>query len=123
VDLIADAEALRKTLGLRRGLYPPTPEHARYCPRERVSGAMCGIAGKVTARSAVSPRLVEAMCERQTHRGPGSQGVHAEDGACVGVRRLRVIDLKTGDQPIYSEDRSIVVVLSGEIYNSTARAA
>jgi asparagine synthase (glutamine-hydrolysing) len=57
------------------------------------------------------------MCESMTHRGPDSRGVHSGNGAALGVQRLRVIDLKTGDQPIYNEDRSVAVVLNGEIYN------
>jgi asparagine synthase (glutamine-hydrolysing) len=51
------------------------------------------------------------------HRGPDSRGMHVSDGVGLGIQRLRVIDLRTGDQPIYNEDRSVVVVLNGEIYN------
>jgi asparagine synthase (glutamine-hydrolysing) len=65
----------------------------------------------------VSPALIEAMCERQAHRGPDSRGVFAGDGVGLGIQRLRVIDLETGDQPVFNEDRSIAVVLNGEIYN------
>ena len=57
------------------------------------------------------------MCERQAHRGPDSRGIFEADGVGLGIQRLRVIDLDTGDQPIYNEDRSVVVVLNGEIYN------
>jgi asparagine synthase (glutamine-hydrolysing) len=57
------------------------------------------------------------MCESMTHRGPDSRGAHSGNGAALGIQRLRVIDLKTGDQPIYNEDRSVAVVLNGEIYN------
>ena len=57
------------------------------------------------------------MCAAQSHRGPDSRGVHVADGVGLGIQRLRVIDLETGDQPIYNEDRSVVVVLNGEIYN------
>ena len=78
---------------------------------------MCGIAGKVSSRGDVPAALVEAMCERQVHRGPDSRGIHRSDGAALGIQRLRVIDLATGDQPIYNEDRSVAVVLNGEIYN------
>ena len=57
------------------------------------------------------------MCERIVHRGPDSRGIHTADGVALGIQRLRVIDLATGDQPIYNEDRSVAVVLNGEIYN------
>jgi asparagine synthase (glutamine-hydrolysing) len=57
------------------------------------------------------------MCEAQEHRGPDSLGLHVAGSVGLGIQRLRVIDLDTGDQPIYNEDRSIAVVLNGEIYN------
>jgi asparagine synthase (glutamine-hydrolysing) len=78
---------------------------------------VCGIAGKVSARGDVPAALVEAMCEREAHRGPDSRGIHSSNGVGLGIQRLRVIDLETGDQPIYNEDRSVAVVLNGEIYN------
>src|SRR3954471_11461569 len=78
---------------------------------------MCGIAGKVSLRGDVPAGLVETMCERQAHRGPDSRGIHRSDGVCLGIQRLRIIDLETGDQPIFNEDRNVVVVLNGEIYN------
>ncbi|MEA2271325.1 MAG: hypothetical protein QOI98_33 [Solirubrobacteraceae bacterium] len=51
------------------------------------------------------------------HRGPDARGIHVGDGVGLAAQRLRVVDLRTGDQPIYNEDRSVVVVLNGEIYN------
>ncbi len=57
------------------------------------------------------------MCAAVEHRGPDSRGTHFEDGVGLGIQRLRVIDLATGDQPIFNEDRSVAVVLNGEIYN------
>ena len=51
------------------------------------------------------------------HRGPDSRGLFLDDGVGLGIQRLRVIDLETGDQPIFNEDGSVVVVLNGEIYN------
>jgi asparagine synthase (glutamine-hydrolysing) len=78
---------------------------------------MCGIAGIVSSQERVPADLIEAMCEAQRHRGPDSRGLHLEDGVGLGIQRLRVIDLETGDQPIYNEDRTVVVTLNGEIYN------
>jgi asparagine synthase (glutamine-hydrolysing) len=78
---------------------------------------MCGIAGKVSLHGPVSEELVDGMCAQLVHRGPDSRGTHLEDGVGLGVRRLRIIDLETGDQPIYNENRSVTVVLNGEIYN------
>jgi len=78
---------------------------------------MCGIVGKVAFREPVDPALIDRMCEVIEHRGPDSRGVFVEDDVGLGVQRLAVIDLATGDQPIWNEDRSVVVVLNGEIYN------
>jgi asparagine synthase (glutamine-hydrolysing) len=65
----------------------------------------------------VDGELVHAMCAALEHRGPDSRGVHVEGPVGLGIQRLRVIDLATGDQPVYNEDRSVAVVLNGEIYN------
>src|SRR3981081_2555923 len=79
---------------------------------------MCGIAGQVRCDGEpVEPRLIERMCTSLEHRGPDSRGIHLDGQGGLGIQRLRVIDLETGDQPIYNEDRSIAVVLNGEIYN------
>jgi asparagine synthase (glutamine-hydrolysing) len=80
---------------------------------------MCGIAGKLTSPTggAMDPRLLERMCVALEHRGPDSRGTFVEGPVGLGIQRLRVMDLATGDQPIYNEDRSVVVVLNGEIYN------
>jgi asparagine synthase (glutamine-hydrolysing) len=79
---------------------------------------MCGIAGIARgSRAPVERETLERMCEAQSHRGPDARGVHLGDGIGLGIQRLRVIDLVTGDQPVYNEDRSIAVVLNGEIYN------
>ena len=60
---------------------------------------------------------MENMCAALEHRGPDARGLHIEPQVALGIQRLRVIDLESGDQPIYSEDGSVVVVLNGEIYN------
>src|SRR5919198_5951137 len=78
---------------------------------------MCGIAGKVDWEGRVDETTIARMCAAIEHRGPDSRGIHVEPGVGLGIQRLRVIDLETGDQPIYNEDRSIAVVLNGEIYN------
>ncbi|MDX6475821.1 MAG: hypothetical protein QOH95_1332 [Gaiellaceae bacterium] len=78
---------------------------------------MCGIAGKVSRNGNVDVGLVERMCACIEHRGPDSRGTFSDEGVCLGIQRLRIIDLETGDQPIFNEDESVVVVLNGEIYN------
>ncbi len=79
---------------------------------------MCGIAGQARADGTPPPReLLERMCGAMEHRGPDSLGIHVDDGIGLGIRRLRVIDLVTGDQPVFNEDRTVAVVLNGEIYN------
>lgn len=79
---------------------------------------MCGIVGQARCDGApVKPELVHEMCAGLEHRGPDSRGVHIEDAVGLGIQRLRVIDLATGDQPVFNEDRSVAVVLNGEIYN------
>ena len=57
------------------------------------------------------------MCERIVHRGPDSEGLWTDDRVALGMRRLSVIDLKTGGQPVFSCDRSVVVMMNGELYN------
>src|SRR5437870_10059652 len=78
---------------------------------------MCGIAGMLSIDASIDQAAVERMCAAIEHRGPDSRGVFLGDGVGLGVQRLRVIDLETGDQPIRNEDGSVIVVLNGEIYN------
>ncbi len=79
---------------------------------------MCGIVGQARTDGGVPNRdALERMCLALEHRGPDSRGVHLEPGVGLGIQRLRIIDLLTGDQPIFSEDGRIAVVLNGEIYN------
>jgi asparagine synthase (glutamine-hydrolysing) len=79
---------------------------------------VCGIVGQArTDRVTPEAALIARMCAALEHRGPDSRGVHVEPGVGLGIQRLRVIDLDTGDQPIFNEDRSVAVVLNGEIYN------
>jgi asparagine synthase (glutamine-hydrolysing) len=82
---------------------------------------MCGIAGQARTDGApVEGELIARMCAAQEHRGPDSRGIHVAGSVGLGIQRLRVIDLDSGDQPVYNEDGSVVVVLNGEIYNYAA---
>ncbi len=80
---------------------------------------MCGIVGIVDMRGAdpIDGDVLRAMNDIQAHRGPDDAGFHLEPGAGLGHRRLSIIDLATGKQPLYNEDESVVVVFNGEIYN------
>ncbi len=83
---------------------------------------MCGIAGwanldsKKSSQNA-SEAVLHQMCERMKHRGPDSEGLWTGESVALGMRRLSIIDLHTGEQPVYNEDKSIVVVMNGELYN------
>jgi asparagine synthase (glutamine-hydrolysing) len=79
---------------------------------------MCGIAGIVNFDFAEKTEpLLRRMLTFMRHRGPDSFGIYEGDSASLGSARLSIIDLDTGDQPIHNEDRSIRVVLNGEIFN------
>lgn len=80
---------------------------------------MCGITGFCDLRQRREPdrALLRRMNDSQRHRGPDGSGEHFEPGVALGHRRLSIIDLATGQQPLYNEDRSVVVVFNGEIYN------
>jgi len=78
---------------------------------------MCGIAGAVAAHGPVEAATVEHMCDTLDHRGPDSRGLFCDNGVALGVTRLAVIDVDGGDQPIASEDGTVVIVCNGEIYN------
>jgi asparagine synthase (glutamine-hydrolysing) len=79
---------------------------------------MCGIIGQLRLDGrAVEADLPARMCKGLEHRGPDARGIHQDGPVALGIQRLRVIDLATGDQPIYNEDRTVAVVLNGEIYN------
>ena len=80
---------------------------------------MCGITGIFDTRSArpVAHPVLHLMNESQTHRGPDEGSLHIEPGVGMGHRRLSIIDVATGQQPLFNEDGSVVVVFNGEIYN------
>jgi asparagine synthase (glutamine-hydrolysing) len=79
---------------------------------------MCGIAGIVDFHGrAVREAEIVGMCSAITHRGPDGGGVYVSPGVGLGMRRLSIIDLVTGDQPLGNEDGTVQVVFNGEIYN------
>ncbi|MGH9353494.1 MAG: asparagine synthase (glutamine-hydrolyzing) [Terriglobia bacterium] len=80
---------------------------------------MCGIAGILNAnRSArIDPAVVHTMCEAIVHRGPDDEGIYAAGPVGLGMRRLSIIDLAGGHQPVHNEDKTVWVVFNGEIYN------
>lgn len=78
---------------------------------------MCGIAGLFRPDGATTQDELARMNEPLCHRGPDDEGYFREGPAGLAHRRLSIIDLQTGQQPIYSEDESVVVIFNGEIYN------
>jgi asparagine synthase (glutamine-hydrolysing) len=80
---------------------------------------MCGITGifDVRGRRDIDRAVLTRMNEAQHHRGPDDGGLHVEEGIGLGHRRLSIIDLSTGHQPLYNEDGSVCIVFNGEIYN------
>jgi asparagine synthase (glutamine-hydrolysing) len=79
---------------------------------------MCGIAGIIRwDGQAPSAGDVEAMCDVMVHRGPDDMGLYADGQVALGMRRLSIIDLDTGHQPVHNEDRTLWLVFNGEIYN------
>ncbi len=80
---------------------------------------MCGITGifRLQDRAPIDANLLHRMNDSLAHRGPDGHGVHLEPGVGLGHRRLSIIDLSTGQQPLYNEDESVVIVFNGEVYN------
>ena len=76
---------------------------------------MCGICGII--RKGDNKDIIKKMNDRIIHRGPDGEGYYIDGDVAFGHRRLSIIDLSTGDQPIYNEDSSVVTVYNGEIYN------
>ncbi len=73
----------------------------------------CGFTGELTDRET----FLRQMTEKITHRGPDSDGYYVGDGIAMGFRRLSIIDLEAGHQPLYNEDKTLVLTFNGEIYN------
>ena len=83
---------------------------------------MCGITGWAnldasTPSQAGDEAVLHSMCEAIRHRGPDSEGLWTNDSIALGMRRLSIIDLHTGDQPVFNTDRSVIVMMNGELYN------
>ena len=85
---------------------------------------MCGIAGMVQSHAdtgishtPVSEAVIHRMCEAIVHRGPDDEGIFVKGGVGLGMRRLSIIDLAGGHQPVFNEDKTIWIVFNGEIYN------
>ena len=80
---------------------------------------MCGITGFISVDPSrpADPGILRSMTDAIAHRGPDDAGFHVEGGVALGMRRLSIIDLETGQQPISNEDGSIWVVFNGEVYN------
>ena len=89
---------------------------AKHTALERYVCAVCGIAGSTDDPSG---HAVRSMCAAMHHRGPDDEGLYTDDatGVSIGMRRLSIIDVEGGHQPICNEDRSVWVVFNGEIYN------
>src|SRR5262252_9375875 len=80
---------------------------------------MCGICGKLLfdTQASVSPELVKSMAQAIAHRGPDDAGYHVSGNMALGFRRLSIIDLAGGHQPLSNEDNTVWIVFNGEIYN------
>lgn len=80
---------------------------------------MCGIAGIVStaAGQRIESATIHRMCQAILHRGPDEEGIFVKDGIGLGMRRLSIIDLAGGQQPVFNEDRTAWIVFNGEIYN------
>ncbi|MFX0204025.1 MAG: asparagine synthase (glutamine-hydrolyzing), partial [Candidatus Hodarchaeota archaeon] len=80
---------------------------------------MCGITGKYDFRwnRTVDEELIRRMCSQICHRGPDDEGIYVKGSIGLGMRRLSIIDLEGGHQPIFNEDKTIVLVYNGETYN------
>jgi asparagine synthase (glutamine-hydrolysing) len=78
---------------------------------------MCGISGIWIGTDLAAGQRVSDMLDTIVHRGPDGDGRLVRPGLAMGMRRLAIIDLAGGDQPIYNEDRSVGIVFNGEIYN------
>ena len=77
---------------------------------------MCGING-IISKEKNKKEIIKEMNNRIIHRGPDAEGIYIDQNVALGQRRLSIIDIKGGDQPIYNEDKSILIIYNGEVYN------
>lgn len=77
---------------------------------------MCGITG-IISKDKNKNKIIKDMNERIIHRGPDAEGIFVEKDVALGQRRLSIIDIECGNQPIYNEDKSILIMYNGEVYN------
>src|SRR5262245_2422411 len=78
---------------------------------------MCGIAGIFSYKESPQREIVSAMTDRLRHRGPTEDGFLFQEQIGLGMRRLSIIDIEGGHQPMYNETGSVAVIFNGEIYN------
>ena len=77
---------------------------------------MCGITGFVNKQDN-KKEIIKKMADKIAHRGPDGEGYYIDEDIALAHRRLAIIDLSTGNQPMYNKDKSLVIVFNGEIYN------
>ena len=77
---------------------------------------MCGFVGYINKEKNKN-ETIKKMADLIAHRGPDSEGYYCDENIALGFRRLSIIDLKSGSQPIYNEDKTKVIIFNGEIYN------
>lgn len=78
---------------------------------------MCGLTGFIDKKNKNKEETIKQMADLIKHRGPDSEGYYIDDTIAMGFRRLSIIDLDTGSQPIYNEEENMVITFNGEIYN------
>src|SRR5258706_14629252 len=79
---------------------------------------MCAVCGVINKNGQpVAPELIKTMARTMHHRGPDDEGYYTSGSAALGFRRLSIIDLSTGHQPMSNEDDTLWIVFNGEIYN------
>ncbi|MDI6792684.1 MAG: hypothetical protein QME81_07445 [bacterium] len=78
---------------------------------------MCGICGILDFNRRIDRDSLDRMCDAVKHRGPDDEGIYISEGIGLGHRRLAIIDLESGHQPMANEDESVWIVYNGEIYN------
>ena len=77
---------------------------------------MCGIVGFIN-KEEKKEKIIKKMADRIVHRGPDAEGFYIDENIALGHRRLAIIDINAGIQPMFNEDEKIVVIFNGEIYN------